>query len=160
MCLIKLSYMLLIVWQLFDVILFYFIEKYISDKLNSEVSPMVECPLIVIWIIGSIPQLTNGAISWVSQCSRTSVTCFGMYCPVCGMMCITYLLLLIRKSSPWSGGSRFFLLLSKWTITICPMPYIDKYNVLSASLNKTFSSWERERNVLFNDALNTFYLRL
>ena len=59
----------------------------------------------------------------------------------------------------------------------CLTPYNRKYNVLSASLNKTFPSFlrglsvwprqpfsltnkQRERNVLFNDTLNTFYLRL
>ena len=46
-------------------------------------------------------------------------------------------LLLIGKSS-LCGSSRFPLLLSEWSFTICPTPYNRKYNVLSASLNLTF----------------------
>ena len=45
------------------------------------------------------------------------------------------------------GGSGFPFSLSEWSLTICLTPY-----------NQT--KRERERNVLFNDALNTFYLRL
>ena len=60
----------------------------------------------------------------------------GMYYPVCGMVHIKQPLLLIKNSSP-CDGSRFPLLLSEWSFTICPMPYNHKYNVLSASLNKT-----------------------
>ena len=54
----------------------------------------------------------------------------GMCYPVCGMMHIKELLLLIRKSNP-CGGSGFPLLLSKWSFTICLMPYNHKYNMLS-----------------------------
>ena len=46
----------------------------------------------------------------------------GMYYPVCGMMHIKEPLLLIGKSSP-CGGSRFPLLLSEWSFTICLMLY-------------------------------------
>ena len=46
----------------------------------------------------------------------------GMSYPVCGMINIKEPLLLIGKSSP-CGGSGFLLLLSEWTITICPTPY-------------------------------------
>ena len=60
--------------------------------------------------------------------------------PVCGMMHIKEPLLLIGKSSP-CGGSGFPLSLSKWSFTICLKPYNRKYNVLSVSLNKTFSSF-------------------
>ena len=83
-------------------------------------------------------------------------------------------LLLIGKSSP-CGGSGFPLSLFAW-FTICPTPYNRRYNVLSALLNKTLpsflqpgtsspgtsvlSSAKKEGNVLFNDAFNTFYLRL
>ena len=42
------------------------------------------------------------------------------------------------KSSP-CGGSGFLLLLSEWSFTICLTPY--NRNVLSASLNKIFSSF-------------------
>ena len=64
----------------------------------------------------------------------------GMYYPVGGMMHIKEPLLLIRKSS-LCCASRFPLLLSELSFTICPMPYNRKYNVLSASLNKTFLSF-------------------
>ena len=57
--------------------------------------------------------------------------------PVCGMMHIKEPLLLIGKSSP-CGGSGFPLSLSEWSL--CPPPYNRKNNVLSASLNKTFTS--------------------
>ena len=48
-------------------------------------------------------------------------------------------LLLIDKSS-LCGGSGFPFSLSEWSLTICQMPYNRRYNVLSASLNKTFLS--------------------
>ena len=49
-------------------------------------------------------------------------------------------LLLIDKSS-LCGGSGFPFSLSEWSLTICLMPYNHRYNVLSASLNKTFLSF-------------------
>ena len=58
----------------------------------------------------------------------------GMCYPVCGMMHINKSLLLIGKSSPSSGGSRIPLILSQWS-------YNYRQNVLSASLNKTLSSF-------------------
>ena len=49
--------------------------------------------------------------------------------------------LLIGKCSP-CGDSGFLLSLSEWSFNIlCPTPYNRKYNVLSASLNKTFPSF-------------------
>ena len=72
--------------------------------------------------------------------------------PICGMVHIKEPLLLIGKSSP--GGSRFLLSLSEWSYTIL----LITYDVL------LFYQWEwegkKEGNVLFNDVLNTFYLRL
>ena len=41
-----------------------------------------------------------------------------------------------------------------------PYYWIDQILTLHTSLGNRFWFWERERNVLFNDALNTFYLRL
>ena len=64
----------------------------------------------------------------------------GMCYPVCGMVHIKEPLLLIGKSSP-CGGSGFPFSLSEWSLTICLTPYNRKYNVLSASLNKTFPSF-------------------
>ena len=63
----------------------------------------------------------------------------GMCYPVCGMVHIKEPLLLIGKSR-LCGGSRFSFSLSEWSLTICLMPYNLKYNVLSVSLNRTFSS--------------------
>ena len=54
----------------------------------------------------------------------------GMFYPACGMVHIKQPLLLIGNSNPWNGSSRF------------PLCY------------------RKEGNVLFNDALNTFYLWL
>ena len=51
-------------------------------------------------------------------------------------------LLLIGKRRS-CGGSGFPLLLSEWSFTICLMPYNLKYNVLSASLYKSFPSFLR-----------------
>ena len=64
----------------------------------------------------------------------------GMCYPVCGMVHIKEPLLLMEKISQ-CGGSGFPLSLSEWSFTICLMPYNRKYNVLSASLNKTFPSF-------------------
>ena len=64
-----------------------------------------------------------------------------MYYPVCGMMHIKEPLLLIGKSN-LCVGSGFTLSLFEWSFTIiCLTPYNRKYNVLSASLNKTFPSF-------------------
>ena len=59
--------------------------------------------------------------------------------PVCAMVHIKEPLLLIGKSS-LCGGSRFPFSVSEWFLTICLTSYNRKYNVLSASLNKTFPS--------------------
>ena len=63
-----------------------------------------------------------------------------MCCPVYEMMHIKEPSLLIGKSSP-CGSSGFPLWLFEWSFTICLTPYNRKYNVLSASLNKTFPSF-------------------
>ena len=49
----------------------------------------------------------------------------GMGYPVCGMMHIKIPLLLIKKSSPYGGSSRFPLSRSEWSFTIC-LPYNHK----------------------------------
>ena len=59
--------------------------------------------------------------------------------PVCGMVHIKERLLLIDKSS-LCGSSGFPFSLSLWSVTISLTPYNRRYNVLSASLNKTFLS--------------------
>ena len=50
-------------------------------------------------------------------------------------------LLLIRQSSPCSGGSGFPFLLYELSVTICPTPYNRIKNVSSVWLNKTFPSF-------------------
>ena len=67
----------------------------------------------------------------------------GMCYPVCGLVHIKVPLLLIKKSSPCSGGSRFLLSLSEWSFTICLMPgnhkcveCVIKYNILFPPLRK------------------------
>ena len=64
--------------------------------------------------------------------------CRGMCYTVCEVVHIKDPLLLIETVC--SGGSGFPLSLSEWSFTIilCMSPYNRKYNVLSASLNKTF----------------------
>ena len=74
---------------------------------------------------------------WTNWCSTTGVT--KTY-PVCGMVHIKESLLLFGKSS-LCCGSGFPLSLSEWSYTICPSLYNRKYNVLSASLNKTLPSF-------------------
>ena len=64
--------------------------------------------------------------------------------PVCGMMHIKEPLLLFDKSSP-CGGSGFPLSLSEWFFTICLTPY----NVMSASLNKTFPPFLLSKTCIF-----------
>ena len=44
---------------------------------------------------------------------------YGIYYPVCGMVHIKELLLLIEKTSPYSGGSGFPILLFEWFFTTC-----------------------------------------
>ena len=79
---------------------------------------------------------THWAISHSTQCSTTGVT-KAMLCAILSeMVYIEDHLLLIGKSSPCSGGSRFLLFLSEWSFTIYPMPYNHNENELSVLLNK------------------------
>ena len=79
---------------------------------------------------------THWAISCSSQCSTTGIT-KAMVCAILSGM------VHIKNPSPCSGDSGFPLSLSKWTSTICPIPYNWIKNVLSLSLNKTFPSFLR-----------------
>ena len=92
---------------------------------------------MVRWVVGSI----RHGVDQLSYFSFQLVLhgCGKCY-PVCGMVHIKEPLLLIGKSSP-CGSSGFPLSLSEWSFTICPTPYNRKWNVLSASLNKTFLSF-------------------
>ena len=75
--------------------------------------------------------------------------------PLCGMMHIKEPLLSNRKSSP-CGGSRFPLLLSEWSVTICMMPYNHKKNMFSVLLNKTFPSFLPIQNLNNLKTFNIF----
>ena len=78
------------------------------------------CP----WQAGSTVQyILLPFISRSSQCSHDWCNKgHGMCYPVCGMMHIKEPLLLIGKSS-LCGSSRFPLLLSEWSFSICLTPY-------------------------------------
>ena len=94
---------------------------------------------MVRWVVGSILHGVDPLSYFSFQPVRhdwCNKGC-GMCYPVCGMVHIKEPLLLIGRSSP-CYGSGFPLSLSEWSFTTCLMPYNRKYNVLSASLNKTF----------------------
>ena len=79
-------------------------------------SSMVRHPLMLQWVVGSIPHggpIPASAPNWINK------GC-GMCYPVYGMVYMKETLLLINKSSPCSGGSRFPLSLSKWSIHPTP----------------------------------------
>ena len=104
-------------------------------------SSEVERSLMVRWVVGSILHGVDPLSYFSFQpvlhdwCNKSSGMCY----PVCGMVHIKEPLLLIDKSS-LCGGSGFPFSLSEWSLTICLTPYNRRYNVLSASLNKTFLS--------------------
>ena len=86
---------------------------------------VVERPLMVLWVVGSIPH--DRPISRSRQCSKIHITKAVICYPVYGMMHIKDILLLIGKSSPCSGGSGF------------PLVIYGKYNIsfpLSDGLGK------------------------
>ena len=97
---------------------------------------------MVRWVVGSILHGVDPLSYFSFQpvlhdwCNKGRGVCY----PVCGMVHIKESLLLIGKSSA-CGGSGFPFSLSEWSLTICLTPYNRKYNVLSASLNKTFYSF-------------------
>ena len=85
---------------------------------------MVERPLMVRWVGGSIPYGGKIELFLVQPvlhhwCNKGRGMCY----PDSGTVHIKEPLLLIGKSSPCSGGSEFPLSLSKSSITICPTPY-------------------------------------
>ena len=85
---------------------------------------MVMRSLMVQWVVGLILHGVD-PLSYFSLQPVLHDWCnkgCGMYYSVCGMMHIKEPLLLIGKSS-LCGGSGFLLSLSKWSSTICPMPY-------------------------------------
>ena len=75
---------------------------------------------MVRWVVGSI--LHDGKIELFlvqAWCNKDRGMCY----PVCGMMHIKESLLVIEKSSHYSGSSGFPLSLSEWSLTICLTPY-------------------------------------
>ena len=80
--------------------------------------------LMVRWVTGST--LIVDPLSYFSfqpvLCNLCSKGC-GMCYLFCGMVHIKETHAANGKSSP-CGGSRFPILLSKWSSTVCPMPYI------------------------------------
>ena len=179
-----------------------FLNKYVwMDQMSTTDAGHDTRRLLPSWGAGRSSEVGHGAVgrridpSWggpielflVPASAPRLVVCVYL---VCGMVHIKEPLLLIDKSS-LCGGSGFPFSLSEWSLTICLTPYNRKWNVLSASLNKTFlpSSFflpatpaglpiskdqfnavfdsrrimtqsRRKRSDLFNDALNTFYIRL
>ena len=88
---------------------------------GSEMLLMVERPLIVWWGVRSILHGGPRAIYRSHQCSTigvTKVVWYVDYYPVGGMVHLKAPLLIIRKSSPWSGDSGFSLSPSERSFTI------------------------------------------
>ena len=104
----------------------------------------IGCQIDFIW-------WTHWAIFHSSQCSMTGVT-KAMVCVVLsvGVLHVKEPLMLIGKSSPYSGSSGFPLSMYEWSFTICLTPYNHIKNVLSALLNKIFTS------LLFNTVFSIF----
>ena len=105
-------------------------------------SSEVERSLMVRWVVGSILHGVDPLSYFSFQpvlhdwCNKGRGMCYA----VCGMVHIKEPLLLIKKSS-LCGDSGFPFSLSEWSLTICLTPYNRIYNMLSASLNKTFPSF-------------------
>ena len=76
----------------------------------------VERPLLMGWVVGSIPH--GGPIEPFLAPNKGRGMCY----PFCGMMHIKQPLLLIRNSS-LCGGSVFTLSLSEWSFIMCSTQY-------------------------------------
>ena len=98
-------------------------------------------------LIGKIPSgyLTGIDLS-TTACQTGACWCNkgrGIYCPLC-RWCISNMVLIIEKSTSYSGGGSGFSLSlyeSSFTIILCHTQYNRKENVFSVSLNKTFLLW-------------------
>ena len=93
---------------------------YVGAARSSE----VERSLMVRWVVGSIIHRVD-PLSYFSLQPVLHDWCNkgrGMCYPVCGMVHIKEPLLLIDKSSLYSG-SGFPFSLSEWSLTICLTPY-------------------------------------
>ena len=94
--------------------------SYISFHSVTGVNDLLICINLIIFINGHIS--TWDLFLWWG----ISHSGCGIYYLVCRMVHIKNLLLVIRKSSPWSGGKCFFLLLSECSFTICWIQYNHK----------------------------------
>ena len=88
---------------------------------------MVECSLMVRWVVGSI--LYGGPIELflvIVIAPQLVNKGHGVCYPLWNGVYVKYPLLLVRKSNPCRSGSRFSLLLSEWSFTIylLPLPYL------------------------------------
>ena len=100
---------------------------------------------------------THWAIFRSCLCSMTSVTKVVVCNPVYGMVYIKAPLLLTKKSSPCGGSSR---LLSDYMSGLHHMSDTIYLWTMWGVLCPPAALISPSGNVLFNDTLNTFYLRL
>ena len=133
----------------------------LTDDLATTPSGLVLCSLRMLLL------LVDGVVlfdvvgfdivsCWLSLHDWCNKGC-GMCYPVCGMVHIKEPLLLIDKSS-LCGGIGFPFSLSEWSLTICLTPYNRRWNVLSASLNKTFLSLSLSLSVSLSLSLSVCFL--
>ena len=82
---------------------------------------MVECLLMVWWVVGIIPH-------WAISCFGHGLynKGYGTWYPVCRMVHIKESLLLIEMFSPWGDGSRFPFWLSQWSFTMSDIELGDR----------------------------------
>ena len=95
--------------------------EWLSNLLEN-VDGEARCKSVCSWCQGLFDPLSYFSFQPVLHdwCNKSHGMCY----PVCGIVHIKKTLLLIEKSSPYSSGSGFpILLLSEWSFTICPTPY-------------------------------------
>ena len=96
---------------------------------------MVECLHMVQRVVRSIP--LGGPIYPFYHSSQRSAA-GEIKAMICTLWDGVYKRSHSKTSSPLGGDGDFPLLLSEWSLIICPVPYNSKLNVLSLSLNKIF----------------------
>ena len=116
----------------------YSVRAFAHGAMGRRIDPSWSGPIELFLVPASVPQLVY---------------------PVCGVVHIKEPLLLIEKSS-LCGGSGFPLSLSESSLTICLTPYNRKQNVLSASLNKTYTSFIPSFHILIPAPTQSGLLRL
>ena len=78
-------------------------------------SSVVECPLMVRWVIGSIPRELILFPTSAALLVNKRDLCF----PVCGMVYVKDPFLLVGNINPYSSSNGFPLSLSEWSFTTC-----------------------------------------